>query len=120
MAGPPHLAEGERIRLDAAIKEGDLEDAVGDGPGLADELVQPLFGYRSVAFAVNVGAVCRARWLPVEEHAESYGRAGCGRPHDQVKIAGVEPVRDLAAGLVQRGGLLLHRPVTRQGPVVES
>ena len=40
MAGPPHLPEGEHVRLDSGIKEGDLEDAVGDGPGLADELVQ--------------------------------------------------------------------------------
>ena len=89
MAGPPHLPEGERVRLDAGIKEGDLEGAGGDGPALADELVQSLFGHRSVALAVNVGAVCRARWLPVEEHAESHGRVRCGRPHDQVKIAGV-------------------------------
>ncbi len=36
------LAEGERVGLGAGVEERDLEGAVGDGAGLADELVQPL------------------------------------------------------------------------------
>src|SRR5258706_8834809 len=117
---PARSAEGERVGLDVGVEEGDLEGAVGDGAGMADELVQPLFGHRSVALAVNIDPVRRIRRLPVEEHAESYGRARYARPHDQVKIAGVKAVRDLPAGLVQRGGLFLHCPVPGQGPVIES
>ena len=119
MAGPPDRAEGEGVGLDAGVEEGDLEGAVGDGAGLADELVQSLFGRRAVALAVHVDSVRRTRRLSVDEHAESRGRVPYCRSHDQVKIAGVEAVRDLPAGLVQRGGLFFHRPVPRQGPAVE-
>jgi hypothetical protein len=71
-------------------EERDLEGTVGDGAGLADELVQPLSGHRSVALVVNIGPVGRARRLPVEEHAEPHGRARYCRPHDHVEVAGVE------------------------------
>jgi len=54
------LAEGERVGLDLGVEEGDLEGTVGDGAGLADELVQSLFGDRTIALAVHVGAVCGA------------------------------------------------------------
>jgi hypothetical protein len=38
------LAEGEGVGLDAWAEEGDLEGAVADRAGLADELVQPRGG----------------------------------------------------------------------------
>src|SRR5271165_979396 len=119
-AGLPDLAEGERVGLDPGVGEGDLEGAVGDGAGLPDELVQPLFGHRSVALAVHVGPVRRTRRLAVDEHAEPHRRALYGGPHDQVQIAGVEAVGDLPAGLVGRGGVFAHRPGPGQGPVIES
>src|SRR4029453_11747099 len=40
-SSPPGLAEGEGVGLDAGVEEGDLEAAVADGAGLAEELVQP-------------------------------------------------------------------------------
>jgi hypothetical protein len=113
------LAEGERVSLGAGVEERDFEGALGDRSGLADELVQPLFDDRAVALFVNVGAVSRARRLPLEEHAEAHGGPAGGRPHDQVEVTGVEAAGDLAVGLVQPGGLLLHCPVARQGPLVE-
>jgi hypothetical protein len=36
----PDLAEGEDVVLDAWVEEGDLEGAVADGVGLADDQVQ--------------------------------------------------------------------------------
>ena len=66
----PDLAEGEGVGLDARIQEGDLEGALGDRAGLADELVQPRFGQGAVALVVDVGAVGGSRGLPVEAHPE--------------------------------------------------
>ena len=106
--------------MDAGVEEGDLVGAVGDGAGMADELVQPLVAHRSMALVVNIGPVRRTWRMPFEEHAESHGGAQHCRAHDQVKFAGVEAVRDLPAGLVQRGGLFLQRPVSGQGPVIDS
>src|ERR1035441_8339468 len=37
-----------------------------------------------------------------------------------MEVASVEPAGDLPAPGVQRGGLVLRRPVPRQGPLVES
>jgi hypothetical protein len=36
-----------------------------------------------------------------------------------MKIAGVKAIDDPPVGLVQHGGLLPHRPLARQGPVIE-
>jgi hypothetical protein len=66
MAGPPRLAEGERVGLDPGTEEGDLEGAVRDGAGLADELVQPLVSHRPVALVVDVDPVRRAWRLSVD------------------------------------------------------
>ena len=68
------LAEGEGVGLDAWVEEGDLEGALADRAGLADELVQPRVGDGAVALVVGVGAVRGSRRLPVEEHAEPHRR----------------------------------------------
>ena len=120
MAGLPDLAEGERVGLDLGVEEGDLEGAVGNGTGLPEKLVQPLFGHRSVTLVVHIDPMCRAWWLSVEKHAESYGCVPYCRAHDQVEVAGVEAVANLPVGLVQRGSLFAYRPVPGQGPVIES
>ena len=106
------LAEGEGVGLDAGVQEGDLEGAVGDGAGLADQLVQPGVGDCAVARLVDVGAVGGAWWLAVEAHPEPDGTLWRGRSHDQVQVAGVEPIDDPTTCLVQHDGLPLHRPVT--------
>jgi hypothetical protein len=82
--------------------------------------VEPLAGDRAMALAVNVGAVRRARRRSVDEHPDRMDVPPDGRPHDQVKVASVEAVRDLPGGLVQRGGLFGRRPVPGQGPMIES
>src|SRR5262249_38599162 len=64
--GPGALAEGERESLSAGVGEGDLEGAGGNGPGLADELVQPLLAGGAAALAVHIGSLGGARRLPVE------------------------------------------------------
>src|SRR5919112_4982155 len=106
------LAEGEGVGLDTGIREGDLEGALGDGAGLADQLVQPRVGDHAMALVVEVGAVGGARGLVVDPHLEPYRRPPCRRGHDQVQVAGVEAGGDPPLGLVEHDGLPLYRPVT--------
>src|SRR5919204_316151 len=51
------LAEGEGVGVDAWVEESDLEGALADRAGLADELVQPWFGDSAGALVVHVGPV---------------------------------------------------------------
>ena len=74
---------------------------------------------RAVALVVDVNAVRGARRLSIDEHAKSHGRSPRRRSHDEMKIAGVKAVRDPPVGLVQHGGLLPHRPLARQRPLIE-
>jgi len=112
----PGLAEGEAVGLNPWTGEGYLEGALGDGAGLADELVHPLLrqgaGAGAGAVGVGVGPVCLAGWLSVDTDAKPQRRSWRG-PHDEVEVAGVEAAGDLAARRVQRGGLFLHGPVPR-------
>src|SRR5215471_15305206 len=91
------LAEGEAVGLGAGVEEGDLEGAVGDGAGLADELVGPLLCEGAVAVGAGVGPVRLAGWLTLDADAEPLGRSRCRRSHDEVEVAGVEAVGDLPA-----------------------
>src|SRR5262245_24367113 len=100
MAPPLPSAEGERKSFHARIEEFDLELPVGDGARLSDQLIQPLLGGRAVASIVDVQPVSAARRLSVDENAESHGSSSRQRPHDQMKIAGVEANRDPSVGLV--------------------
>src|SRR5215470_9541051 len=113
------LTEGEAVGLGAWIEEGDLEDAVGDGAGLADELVNPLPRESAVAVAVDVGPVALAGWLDIKQDEEPHRGCCCCWAHDQVEISGVEAAGDLPVRHVQRGRFFLHRPVPRQGPLVD-
>ena len=44
--------------------------AIGDGPRLADQLIQPLLAHRAVALLVNVDAVRGARRLSIDAARE--------------------------------------------------
>jgi len=116
MASPPYrrgAAEGEHKGLHARLEKLDLELPISNGPWLADQLIQPLFGNRAVALLVNVAAESRARRLSIEEHAKAHGRSSRRRSHDEMQIAGVKAVRDAPVGLIENGGLSPHRPLTR-------
>src|SRR5713226_6437907 len=100
-------AECEHKRLHARIEKHDLELPISDRLRLSDQLIQPLFGNRAVALVVNVNSVSSAGRLSIDEHAKSYGSSSHGRPHDEMKIAGVKAVRDPSVGLVQDNGWVL-------------
>ena len=87
-------AERERKSLHARIEKLDLELSISDGLRLSDQLIQPLFGHRTVALVVNVNSVSSARRLSIDEHAKSNGSSSHCRSHDEMKIAGVKAVRD--------------------------
>ena len=60
------LAKREAVGLGAWFEEADLESAVSDGAGLADELVGPLLRESAAAVGVKVRPVALAGWLAVE------------------------------------------------------
>src|SRR5947209_20367321 len=64
-------AEGEHKGLYARSEKLDLEQAISNGFGLSDQLIQPLVGNRTVALVVNVTSMSRARCLSIEEHAKA-------------------------------------------------
>src|SRR5215212_7995072 len=99
-------AERERKSLHARIEKLDLEASISNGLRLSDQLIQPLFGNRAVALVVNVNSVSSARRLSVDEHAKPHRGSSRCRSHHEMKVAGVEAVRDPPVGLVQHGGLL--------------
>jgi hypothetical protein len=65
-------AERERERLNAGIDEVDRECSIDNRLWLADQLVEALFAYRTVAPLVDVETVSGAWWLPVDGHAERH------------------------------------------------
>ena len=78
------LAKREREGLRAGIEELDLEQSIDDRLGLSDQLIQPLFGNRAVALVVDVDAMGRARYLPVDQHAKPDRIAWRCRTHDEM------------------------------------
>src|ERR687885_2529487 len=112
-------AKRERKSLHARREKLDLELSISDGLRLSDQLIQTLFGNRAVALFVDVDSVSSARRPSIDEHPKSHGSSSRCRSHDQMKIAGVKAIYDPPVGLVQHGGLFLHRPITRKGPMIE-
>src|SRR5918992_6087144 len=115
----PGSAERQRKHLHARTEKLDLELSISDRLRLSDQLIQPLFGNRAVTMPVNVDSVSGARRLSIDEHATSNGSSPGGRPHDEMKIAGVKATREPSVGLVQHRRLFAHRPITRKSPLIE-
>jgi hypothetical protein len=94
------------------IEKLDLESPIGDEPRLSNQQIQPLFGDRAVPLIVNIDPVSRIRRLAIDQNTKSHGRPRHGRARDEMKIASVETKSGPAAGLMQHGPLVPHRPIT--------
>src|ERR1700686_2647121 len=112
-------AERERESLQSRIEKTHFELTIGDRLLLPDQLIQPLFANRAVALFVDVNTVSRAWRLSIDQNAKFYGCSRRRRAHDQMKVAGVKTVRDASVGLVQRGRLVLERPIPGKRPIVQ-
>src|SRR5207237_508279 len=77
---------------------------------LADQLVEPRSGCRSLTVFVDVKAVRRAWRFSIDQHAERHGPLSTW-PHDQVDVARVEAERDPPICLVPYSRPPLGRPV---------
>src|SRR5262249_5710333 len=104
-------AECERVSFHAQVDELDLKQPIGNGLGLSDQLIQSLFGDRSVALIVDIGPVSSTRRPSIKEHAKPHGSPSRCRSHDEMQIAGVEAIYDPPVGLVQHAGLPLDAPI---------
>ena len=114
------LSERERKSLDTRIEKLDFELSISDGLRLSDQLIQPRLCNSADALVVYVNSASSARRLSIDEHAKSHGSSSRCRSHDEMKIAGLKAVRDPPVGLVQHSVMFLHRPITRQRPMIES
>src|SRR4029453_12214330 len=74
------LAEREYVGLHARCEKGDLERAHGDRSRLANQLVEPLLGYGSVALLVGVDSGRSAGGWAMDEDPERHRRARPPRP----------------------------------------
>src|SRR4051794_26299342 len=83
-------AKREAIRLHVGAEELDLEQAVGDPPGLPNQLVGALVPDDPRAVRRHIAPVRALRNLAIEEDPERDGGARGRRTHDEVEIAGVE------------------------------
>src|SRR5829696_3524457 len=110
MAPATESSEREAIGLHARTEILDLEQSIGYGLRLSDQLVQPLFANRAVAMLINLGSVGGARRLSVDEHAKRHRRTPLGRPHHEVHVTRVEPDRDPSWRLLE------HRRVLGEPP----
>jgi len=97
-----------------------ISKAVGDPPGLADQLVGALVDDDPAATGLDVGPLGAVSDLAIEEDPERDGAAPGRRAHDEVDIVGVELEGDPSAGLVQDRGVLGDRPASREVPIVEG
>ena len=71
-------------------------------------------------FVVDVDAVGAPGWLAVEADPESHRRVRGRRPHHEMKVAGVEAIRDGTARFIEARGNGADRPVARQRPLVAT
>jgi hypothetical protein len=69
----PGSAERERNGFHARVEKLDLELALGDGPRLSDQLVQPPFGHRAAAPVANVDPASSSRQSSVDQHTQPPG-----------------------------------------------
>src|SRR5262249_1051861 len=115
----PSSAEREAKGLRPGVQKLDLEQAIVDGLGLTNELVEPRLRQRPVPLGVAVRAVRGLRRLPVDRDAEANRRSSLAGPHDEIHVAGVEAVHDASPRLLRDGGLPPDHPLACQGPVVE-
>ena len=88
-------AEGERISLNAGNEKLDAEGAIlQNGSLLANQLIQAVFRYGSVAIRIGVYTMIRAGCFAIESYAEADGCAGFGGPEYEMQIAGVKAKED--------------------------
>src|SRR6267378_299361 len=113
-------SEREHVRLDPGVEELDLEQPIADLPGLANQLIHPLVVGSAVAVLVDIDAVHAPRWLAVEADAESHRRPRGRRPHHEMKVTGMEPIRDGTTRIIDAHGNDPDRPVTRQRPLIAT
>src|SRR5271170_7501369 len=103
--GPSLSAEREREGLHAWIEKLDPERVVADDAVLPHELIEALSLHHAHALGIDVGAVAHARRGSVDRHPEMDWRGLGSGPQNEMQVAGVKPVFDAAALLIESGAL---------------
>src|SRR5262245_35984022 len=90
-------AERAHEGLHAVIEKLEFALPIDDGFRLPDQLIETLLGDRADTLLVDVDAMTGTGRLAIDEDAKSHGCAWCGRPHDEMQVAGVKAIRNSAA-----------------------
>src|SRR5215475_8460164 len=91
---------------DPGVQEFDLELPVLSGTGLPDELIHPRLGDLASALIIDIQTV-RSTWRSTVDEDTKPHRAVAGRrTHDQIDVARVKAIHDVAVGLVQNRGVV--------------
>jgi hypothetical protein len=114
------LAKGEVKSLHAGIEKLDLEKAIVDWFGLADELIHSLFDDRSVALSVDINSMGTDWGLSIEMHTKVPRSARRSQPHHEIEIARVKAVGDPTVGLIAGDGFFSYGPVACERPVIDA
>src|SRR5262249_14358793 len=101
-------------------KKLDFELSISNGLRLSDQLIEALFGDRTVALLVDVNSVRPAWRLSVDPHTKPHGSPGSGRAHHEMTIARMTAINDSPIGLAQRGGAFLQSPVAGKHPIIQA
>jgi hypothetical protein len=65
------LSEREGIGADAGIEEFDLEGALGNGPRLPDQLIEPLLPHAAPPFRIDIETMVGTRRRAVDSDPEA-------------------------------------------------
>ena len=90
------LSEREGIGADAGIEKFDLEGMFRHGPRLPDQLIEPLLPHAAPPCRIDIETVVRPRSLAINPDPETNRGASSGSAQNEVKIAGVKTVGDVA------------------------
>ena len=119
MEAPASLPERKTKRFHSRLSELYLELSIGYRFLLAHELIRPLTSGRAVPLIIDVGSVrCTGR-LAVDLYREPHRLRSRRRAHDEIHVAGVEAIRDLAIRVVEYSASSFHSPITGKPPLIE-
>src|SRR2546423_14601321 len=119
MEAPPSLPERKTKRFHPRLSELYLELSIGYLGLLAHELVGPLTTRRPVPLIIDVGSVRWAGRLAVDLHDEPHWLRSRRNTHDEIDVAGVEAIHNLAVRLVENSTSSFHGPIAGEPPLIE-
>jgi hypothetical protein len=104
--------------LNAGVEELDRERVISNRAALSDQLVEMLSCHDALPIGIDIDAVTISCRGTVNGDAEPYLLSVHGWTENEMQVAGMEPIDDAAAFLVEHGIFLADRPISCQRPFI--